>query len=219
MRLSEEPSLVARIDAFIESHPERPATLNALRIRKAMLLLQTGRPNFARAPFEAFDPRGEGNTRDRALYDARSTLLFWWSVAGIQDPSQFPTDAKFFGRQQELEGVIDGLPRSSVRAYLAALHAQLVMKRVENLSGSRALSELESAFARYLAEFDDADRQATRALFDPATDAAVFRAIPETRVRFLGQVPGLLKRFIRTWEHAREDDRQEPFSAMAPWIP
>ena len=218
-RLGGEADLITRIDTFIETHPERPATLNALRIRKAMLLLQSRQPNLARAAFENFDPAIAGNTRDRALYDARNSLLFWWAVAGLQDPGQFPTDRRFASQQAELETVIDGLPPTSVRAYLAALHAQMVMKRVENVDATRGRPMLQAAFARYIGEFSADERRATGALFDPSSDASVFRSVPESRIRFLGQIPAMRDRFVRTWGRIGEDNQPAPFRREASWIP
>ena len=75
----------AKIDAFIEAHPDQPATLAALRIRQGILYLTNKRLNLARAAFEAAPLEHLHTERDRAIKLAADPLI-WWAQNSTLNP-------------------------------------------------------------------------------------------------------------------------------------
>jgi len=77
----------AKIDLFIEAHPDQKVTASALRVRQAMLLLAYKQYNLARAAFEMVEPQHLANARDKALYDLRVHLVWWFRVSKLDSIS------------------------------------------------------------------------------------------------------------------------------------
>ena len=73
---------VNRIETFIAEHPDDPRTIAALRIREAVVLLNAGQTNLARAVLNEVDESQLGSARDLAIYEARDALLWWYGWDG-----------------------------------------------------------------------------------------------------------------------------------------
>jgi hypothetical protein len=72
----------ARIEQFIATHPDNAATVAALRLRQATLLLQNRQFNLAEAAFNQADRSNLHSSRDRAIKDLQGTFLWWYQNAG-----------------------------------------------------------------------------------------------------------------------------------------
>ncbi|OPY85857.1 MAG: hypothetical protein A4E65_00026 [Syntrophorhabdus sp. PtaU1.Bin153] len=126
----------ARIDAFIAAHPGREVLASALRVRQAMLFLGYEQYNLANASFEMVNPQHLYTARDRALYELRGHLIWWFRQA------RAPFSGDDFQRGSEallaLQKRIDFLEDSpDTRDYLAEMRAYIALqmaRRHPNLS-------------------------------------------------------------------------------------
>lgn len=80
----------AKIDSFIQAHPDQPATIAALRIRQGVLLMNQKQFNLARAAFQDAPLEQLHTERDQAIKRVSEHLL-WWAQNSVVDP--FPTAA------------------------------------------------------------------------------------------------------------------------------
>src|SRR6478736_202859 len=72
-----------RIEAFIAANPEQKSANASLRVRQAVMLLQNGQTNLARAAFNAASLDDlKGSTRDQALKQLQETLIWYGQMAG-----------------------------------------------------------------------------------------------------------------------------------------
>lgn len=153
---------VTRIEDFIVNHPEQSRTNNALRVREAVLLLNAGQTNLARAVFSEVD-RGElAGERDLAIYDARDHLLWWYGLGTAMSAAD---RTKAQAALNGLAGVADALERSGyVRRFLEETRVRIALRLAQSLSDSASIrSVLDEAIARYEAQFDAVDREAIQA--------------------------------------------------------
>jgi hypothetical protein len=73
---------VARIEAFIENHPDADVTNAALRVREGMLLAIHKQDAYAAQAFAQVKDRGSlVSARDRALYDLHPHIIWWFRVS------------------------------------------------------------------------------------------------------------------------------------------
>jgi hypothetical protein len=175
---------IARIDAFLAQHEGNPnlqRTLNALRLRKALLLTFTGRRNLARATYAQADRELAGNARDIALIDS-SEVLIWWQDAAAGEFRASDADRHI----ATLDRVIEAAPPGSgIRYYLATLRAHIALKRASADVDPRA--GFRAGLAAYAAEFDEAARENVRIWI--AGDPAELEAIPTGALRWYGHAP------------------------------
>ncbi|MCP5144484.1 MAG: hypothetical protein H6978_06640 [Gammaproteobacteria bacterium] len=179
---AQRDAAVARIDAFIAANAQYPnlaRTVNALQLRKALLLLTGGKPNMARAAFAQFKVDDAGNARDLGLYRSHEALTWWWSAAGRSD-----WDAASAARHlTTLSQAITNAPSGSgIRYYLATLRAHIRLKGATFTGDWRA--PLREGLVEYSREFDAAARDKVRAfMVDPARLAGE----PLDNLRWYGQ--------------------------------
>ncbi|HEX5220209.1 MAG TPA: hypothetical protein VFZ59_11630 [Verrucomicrobiae bacterium] len=88
----------AQIEAFIAAHPEQKTTAAALRIRQAMLFLTAGKPELARAAFNAADTNLLFTARDQTLAAMSASLVWWFSAA--------PKDVQWSNRDRDTNAVV-----------------------------------------------------------------------------------------------------------------
>jgi len=69
---------VAKIEEFIAHNPDEPQVVNALRTREAILLLSVGERNQGAAAFNEINPTYLSSELDKALFDIRETLIWWY---------------------------------------------------------------------------------------------------------------------------------------------
>lgn len=192
---------IARIDAFIEAHPDQKATINALLIRKALLFLQAGKPNMATAAFAAYDASIPGNVRDRGLYDAHRVLVWWWRVAPIADASALPPIGSFESRLTELSDTLESLPTSGIRYYLTNIRAHMTLKYSQQLD--EPVEALRDGLNAYCAEFPEDAKRHIRVLFDESATAEMLAGIPEQNLRWYAQVGPLVHEYEKEYERFR----------------
>ncbi|MDY6954040.1 MAG: hypothetical protein SWE60_21255, partial [Thermodesulfobacteriota bacterium] len=73
---------VASIEAFIVRHRDEPEITNALRVKEAVLLLSVGEHHLGAAAFNEVDSTHLSNEHDKALFDVRETLIWWYGIGG-----------------------------------------------------------------------------------------------------------------------------------------
>jgi hypothetical protein len=148
----------AKIDAFIEAHPDQKVTNNALRMRQAILLLSYKQYNLAKAAFNMVEPQHLATARDKALYNVRDHLVWWFGLNKKADMSlsEFrKADMALNGLQTE----IDGLNESpDIRDYLAEMRAWIALNAALNTtSEAKAKTYLEDGINHYARIFTDED--------------------------------------------------------------
>ena len=148
---------VEKIEQFITNNPDQVATNNALRIREAVLLLNAGQPNLARAIFAEVQCADLGNSRDRAICDAQGPLI-WWYGLGTTIPEQRDEVRKEI---DSLGKVADGLQRtSSTRRMFEQIRVRAAIRLAESLSEPGDVKDvLSEALKRYEEQFSEQDRR------------------------------------------------------------
>lgn len=154
---------VARIEDFILTHPEQVRTNNALRLREAVLLLNAGQPNLARAVFSEIDREHLAGARDRAIYDAREDLIWWYGLGRSLSPEdRSSARAALTGLAAVADGP-DPIP-SYTRRFLEQTRVRIANRLAASLSAEEDIrSILDEATARYAEQFDASDRKAIQA--------------------------------------------------------
>lgn len=190
---------IARIDEYAARHPDQPVVVNALRMRKAFLLLASGRPNLARLAFQEVDPGALRNERDLALHRAHETLVWWWTVAPIREPARCPPDPEFEEHARRLRTLVCELPPSPARSYLGLVRALLVLKRVRiRLEGELARAALQEGLNTYSALFDERARDHIRAYHRSDQDPGPARDVPLEEVRWYAPVKSVYGYYVET---------------------
>jgi hypothetical protein len=117
----------ARIDSFIAAHPGQEGLVSALRVRQAMLFLAYEQYNLANASFEMVNPQYLYAARDKALYELRRHLVWWFrqaKAAFSRDDFQKGSEALL-----ALQKTIDTLDNSpDIRDYLAEMRAYIALQ-------------------------------------------------------------------------------------------
>lgn len=172
---------LARIDAFIAQHAENPAlqrTVNALRLRKALLLTFSGQRNLARATYAEVNKELAGNARDVALIDSADVLI-WWQDAAAGEFHAADADRHL----KTLTRVIEAAPPlSGIRYYLATLRAHIRLKRASADVDQRA--GFREGLAEYAGEFDEGARANVRTWVEGRPEE--LRKIPTDALRWYG---------------------------------
>jgi hypothetical protein len=146
-------SASARIESFIAAHPDQKTTAAALRIRQAMLFLAAGKPELARAAFNAADTNFLFTARDQTLA-AMSPHLVWWFPAARRDANWSGDDrtnkapaalAKLRELQSKLTDRVKQYPENEgIRDYVAETRVWIGLKKASShadLSAARASFE------------------------------------------------------------------------------
>lgn len=150
--------LSARIDAFVEAYPEQTAMVNAVRIRQAMLLLSYRQYNQAEAVFDQVDPGELTTARDRALYNVREPLLWWFELdkTTAMAPAQFDAADEALAM---LQAEVDRLQDSpGIRDYLAEIRVWIALySGLQTTSAERATAYVEDGIDQYARIFTPGD--------------------------------------------------------------
>lgn len=152
-------TVVNRIETFIAENPDDKRTVAALRIREAVVLLNAGQVNLARAVFDEVDDTQIAGGRDRAIYDAREALLWFygWDGQSLEaSDRQAMNDALI-----SLAEVADSLkPGSGIRRFLEETRVRIAVTGAENLTDEAEVCALTTEpLKRYAGQFDNpADR-------------------------------------------------------------
>jgi hypothetical protein len=149
---------LARMEEYIATHPDQPRTTTALRIRQAALLLAHQQPNRALGAFEQVDGTQLSNERDRALYQARHALVWWYGLraggggAIALDAAQ-REEAKT--HMDELAEAADPLAdKSTTRRLLEQIRVRIANLRARAFSSPDSVRDaVEPAITRYADRF------------------------------------------------------------------
>jgi len=151
---------VAKIEEFISRHPDEPEITNALRIKEAILLLSVGENNLGAAAFNEIDCTHLSNGRNRALFDIRETLIWWYGIGGENSGfSREDTEKNAKEALDNLSAVAESLKGSKDTKRLLE---QMRVRIANRLAGAttdpgetRAI--LEDGLGRYAAQFDPSE--------------------------------------------------------------
>lgn len=149
---------VERIEKFIANNPDQVVTNNALRIREAVLLLNVGKPNLASAVFAEVQSDKLGNSRDREIYLARESLIWWYGFGGaISDQQREVIKAEI----DKIGVVADGLEStSSTRRLLEQIRVRAAIRLAESLSNMDDIRDvLSEPLERYEQQFSKEERK------------------------------------------------------------
>ena len=72
---------VTKIDQLIAAHPGEATLVNHLKVRQAMILTVNRQDSLAELRWQGVDRARLQTDRDRALYDCRATLVWWYKRA------------------------------------------------------------------------------------------------------------------------------------------
>lgn len=161
---------VARIEDFIVNHPDRLRTINALRIREAVLLLNAGQVNLARAVFSEVDRGQLAGERDLAIYDARDPLVWWY---GLGTAMSGEDRAKARAALTGIARVANDLERTTyTRRFLEETRVRIALRLARSLSDPASIrAVLDEAMSRYDGQFDAVDREAIQGWHKDGSDS------------------------------------------------
>lgn len=146
-----------KIDAFIAAHPGQEALASALRIRQALLFLAYGQYNLATASFEMANRAYLFTARDKAIYDLRSHLIWWFA----QDKTLFYSKDFSKGSEAllEFQKIIATLKDSAdFRDYLAEMHAYIALQMaLRTTNSSDRLNYFRDGINQYTGIFTSED--------------------------------------------------------------
>lgn len=147
---------VAQIEEFIARHPDDPQIVNALRIREAILLLCVGENNQGSAAFKEIDRTQLSNVRDKALFDVRQTLIWWYGIGG-EDSGFSREDTEKHAKMalDKLAAVADMLNGSpSTKRLLEQMRVRIANRLASAMSEPTSIRAiLQDALNRYAAQF------------------------------------------------------------------
>jgi hypothetical protein len=147
---------VERIEEFIARHPNEPEVTNPLRIREAILLLSVDERYQGAAAFNDVDPAHISNEADRALFDIRETLIWWYGIGGENSAfSREDTEKNAKKALENLATVADRFSKSArIRRLLEQMRVRIanrLARATTDISETRAI--LEDGLDRYAAQF------------------------------------------------------------------
>ena len=151
---------VAKIEEFITQNPDRPRINNTLRMREAVLLISAKQWNQASVALEEIDPKHLSKERDKALYEARESILWWYRIGG-ESPDGLPKKEVARGRTAliNLAGVADKLKKiSSTRRLLEQMRVRIAMRLARTYRRPEHVRPiLEDGLERYAAQFEESE--------------------------------------------------------------
>lgn len=168
------PDAIARLSTFVDQHPDNKVTQNALLLRLALLHLNAGALELARATFDRIDAAQLRSPRDQGLLAVREHLLWWRGVALLKEPGVFAanhrTEAEQAMRAFAERAALPATP-PDLRAYLLEARAHIGIKLAADLiNRSAARTLVEDSVNAYAALLDDAmTRQLESGALAPGT--------------------------------------------------
>jgi hypothetical protein len=152
-----------RIEAFVAAHadPQFLGTTTPLRLRQAVLLLNAGQLNLAKAAFAQVDGQHLHTARDQALLRSKDTLLWWFGSskkANWDDADRSASKQAMAQLQGEQERLGDS---PDVRDYLAEMRAWIgIVAAKHTLDANKLRSHVKDALDGYAKIFTADDLQA-----------------------------------------------------------
>ncbi|MFQ5787586.1 MAG: hypothetical protein ACE5H1_06345 [Thermodesulfobacteriota bacterium] len=152
----------AKIDTFIDKHPDRKVTTNSLRVRQAMLLLRYEQYNLAQAAFDVVDPQHLHTSRDKALYRLQNHLIWYISLNKNKI-----TNEDFSKGENALDAFkteIASLDQSpAIRDYLAEMRTWIALHLAISIpNSSKAETYLKDGIDNYSKIFTEEDLTALK---------------------------------------------------------
>lgn len=151
---------VARIDAFIEAHPDEPDTTEPLRLRQAMILAVHAQDALASAAFARIDGARLHTPRDKALLAVSEHLVWWYRVQGTDfDPARGErAHLALVSEADKLGAETDG--RALFEDLIALLASEIALQTSNEEKARRYLRE---GLARFAERFTEAERSVLEA--------------------------------------------------------
>jgi len=157
---------VEKIDKIISEHADEKKLVAALRLRQAMLLTVHGKNNLANAAFGLVNETDLHSERDKALFNLRKEITWWYRRAPKVQPFSKNERDKAKKSLKAFSDRCNKLKKGSdIRLYLETMRA-LMAVRVANDSpaqqekSKQAVTELMiDALKRYVDAFDVEDHK------------------------------------------------------------
>jgi hypothetical protein len=151
---------IQKIENFVARHEAEPQVTSPLRLREAILLLSVGKHLEGAAAFNEIDPSHLSNRQDRALFDVRETLMWWYGIGGEESGfSREDTEKNARKALENLAAVADRFDRrEATRRLLEQMRIRIAIRlagAMTDLDETRAI--LEESLGRYAAQFDPAE--------------------------------------------------------------
>ena len=159
----------AKIDAFIEAHPDQKVSASALRVRQGILLLSYKQYNLARAAFEMADPKYLTTARDKALYSLRAHLIWWFRLDKTSSMSlaEFGEADKALEALQTQIGTLGESP--GIRDYLAEMRVWIALSAaLQTVNKARAKEYFENGMNDYAEIFTAEDLEVLKKATEPS---------------------------------------------------
>jgi hypothetical protein len=151
-----------RLTAFIADNPDKPRTINPLRIRQATMLLAYGETNRAKQVFREIDAGSLSSDRDLALYRIRSTLVWYYGTQTITGPADQKSARNGL---KEIAVASDEARSVSTKRLLEQMRMRIATELARSLGDKvEAIALLEEATTRYGWSFSEAERQQVEAI-------------------------------------------------------
>ena len=150
---------VARIEDFIANHPEETRTINALRVREAVVLFNAGQANLARAVFAEVDRSQLGSARDRAIYDSREHLIWWYRLGDRMTNDDRDSALSAINGLAEVADELDG--QSDIRRYLEETRVRIALRLAQTfINDADVRGVLNDPMKDYGDQFDKIEQRA-----------------------------------------------------------
>lgn len=138
-----------KIDAFIQANPKSTVTIKALRMKQAMLLLRHQKFAMARAAFnEVKDPNGLYD-RDKALWNLRDHLLWWYETDRLSAPDYDRSTQASKAIGDQITSLSSKPENTEIRDVLAWMRAYIDLHRISDLGETLAKPEFVEAVNNY----------------------------------------------------------------------
>lgn len=153
---------IRKMDAIIEQHSGELVLVNQLKVRQAMLLTVNKKDALARQMWATIDRSALRTERDKALYDASSSLV--WAYKALSE-SALISEAVAAPYISTLDRVLDGLHASDLKIYFHTVRAQTQLKVANGLDedkdseAKRAPELLARSLMTFVGAFSSQDHQ------------------------------------------------------------
>ena len=205
---------LTRLNAFEESQ-STPAMHDALRLRRALMHLNSGAYALAEAAFEEIKKPEDLSRRDQALFEVRATMLWWWQQAPVTEPGEFARIKATATAHQA--ALLSTAQKSSTPVetadYLREMQAWIGIKLAFDLADRAETKRLlDDAVNQYTAPFTDAEANQVES---GIAGAEKIKAI-DTSARRVVRAQGMIEHIANLLAQRRPENRVIPQFARDP---
>lgn len=155
---------VAQIDQMILQNGDQPTLVNHLRVRQAMLLTVNKQGSLAAERWSQVNSAALKTERDKALYQNRNALVWWYVRAPVTAPLDSAEQGKLNGYVTQLDQSLNGITDPDLKFYLGTVRAQMNYRVLHDADVSapdlqkQVSEDIDVAFQKYFQLFNDDDK-------------------------------------------------------------